>query len=303
MASVSAQTAAQQPVSPRKRAIHWGNLPWPSILVLISLVMVAIFAPLISPHNPREQDILLQFARPFWRITGTAGFPPEAGYWLGTDDLGRDILSNIIYGLRISLLVGFVAVTISLVIGTPVGLIAGFRRGRTDDIIMRLVDIQLALPTILIALGVLAVWGSGLWKVILVIGIVGWANYARLVRGSVLIEREKDYVTSAQALGTAVPRTLFVHILPNVLNALLVQISVDVPRVILLEATLSFLGLGVSITTPSLGLMVARGYERLFSGVWWTSVLPGVGLMILVLSINLLGDWLRDTLDPRKLNA
>lgn len=287
----------------RKRRIRWSNLPWASLLVLLTLVILALFAPIFAPHDPREQDLMIQLARPAWQTNGNAGYAPESGHWLGTDDVGRDILSNIIFGLRISLLVGFVAVTISLIIGTPVGLIAGFARGKTDDIIMRLVDIQLALPTILIALGALAVWGSGLWKVILVIGVVGWANYARLVRGTVLIEREKDYVTSALALGMSVPRTLFVHILPNVLNALLVQISVDVPRVILLEATLSFLGLGVSITTPSLGLMVARGYERLFSGVWWTSVIPGLALMLLVLSINLLGDWLRDTLDPRKLNA
>lgn len=260
--------------------------------ILILLILLAIFAPIVSPHDPQEQDIMKRFLTPAW-----AG--GEWAYPLGTDALGRDVFSNIIFGLRISLLVGFCAVGISILIGVPLGLLAGYLGGRTDTFLMRLADIQLSLPLILIALGVLAIWGAGLWKVILVIGIAGWAAYARLIRGSTLAEREKDYVSAAIALAAGTPRIMFLHTLPNVLNTLLVQVSVQIPRVIILEATLSFLGLGVSIDTPSLGLMVSRGYLYLFSGSWWVSILPGLALMLLVFSINLLGDWLRDVLDPR----
>lgn len=218
---------------------------------------------------------------------------------MGTDEQGRDILSNILYGLRVSLSVGFLAVLISVAIGVPLGLFAGYSR-RFGELVMRLVDIQLSIPTFLIALVVLALWGSGLLKLILVIGVVGWAEYARLVRGAVLSERAREYVLAAEALGINTPRLMFLHLLPNVLSVVLVQVSVDVPRVILLEATLSFLGVGVSIETPSIGLMVKRGMDYLFSGVWWTTALPGLALMALVLTTNLIGDWLRDAFDPRR---
>jgi peptide/nickel transport system permease protein len=181
----------------------------------------------------------------------------------------------------------------------PLGLVAGYSR-RFGELVMRLVDVQLSVPTFLIALVVLALWGAGLLKLILVIGVVGWAAYARLVRGAVLSEREREYVLAAEALGMPTRRILFRHILPNVLSVILVQVSVDVPRVILLEATLSFLGVGVSIETPSIGLMVKRGMDYLFSGVWWTTALPGLALMLLVLTTNLLGDWTRDAFDPRR---
>lgn len=275
------------------RERRWARtLPWFSLGLLVLLALVAILAPFLTPHEPRAQSILDSFQPPVWS-GGTAAYP------LGTDALGRDVLANILFGLRVSLLVGFVSVAISVAIGTPLGLWSGYEGGRVDAFVMRLVDIQLSLPIILVALGVLAVWGAGLWKVILVIGIVGWAEVARLVRGAVLSERGKEYVTAAEALAAPTPRILFRHALPNVLNALLVQISVMMPRVIILEATLSFLGLGVAIDTPSLGLMVSRGYEYLFSGSWWTSTLPGLALLLLVLSVNMLGDWLRDALDPR----
>ncbi|MGH7662323.1 MAG: ABC transporter permease [Vulcanimicrobiaceae bacterium] len=268
------------------------RIPIVPALTLAVLVLLAIFAPLVAPHDPQQQDLLARLTPPFGREGNNF-------FFLGADELGRDIFSNVIFGLRVSLLVGFVAVAISVVIGTPIGLIAGYRPGSWfEHITMRIADVQLSLPGVLVALAVLAVLGRGLDKVIFVIGIVGWAQYARLVRASVLTERTKDYVVAASGLGASVPRILARHILPNVVGPSLVQIAVDIPRAIELEATLSFLGLGVSVTTPSLGIRIAQGYQFLFSGAWWLAVMPGLALVLLVLSINLLGDWLRDSLDP-----
>lgn len=270
------------------------GLPWVSLAILALLVIVAVFAPWIAPHDPQEQSLLSRLDPPAWMAGGDWSYP------LGSDGLGRDVLSNIIFGLRVSLLVGFVAVAISVLIGGVTGLIAGYRSGRWfDAVAMRLVDIQLALPAVLIALAVLALTGRGLWKVIAVIGVTGWAQYARLVRSSVLSESGRDYVTAALLAGASPGRIMFRHLLPNVLGPLLVQISVDIPRAVELEASLSFLGLGVAVTTPSLGLRVSQGYQYLFSGAWWPSVLPGLALVLLVLSENLIGDWIRDAMDPR----
>jgi len=270
------------------------RLPWVSLLILAALVLLAILAPWIAPHDPEEQSLLSRLDPPAWMAGGDWSYP------LGSDGLGRDVLSNILFGLRVSLLAGFVAVAISVVIGGVAGLLAGYRSGGWfDGVTMRLVDIQLSLPAVLIALAVLALSGRGLWKVIAVIGVVGWAQYARLVRASVLAERQQDYVIAAILAGASPRRVVFRHLLPNVLGPLLVQISVDIPRAVEAEASLSFLGLGVAVTTPSLGLRVAQGYQYLFSGSWWPSVLPGVVLVLLVLSENLIGDWVRDVLDPR----
>lgn len=271
-----------------------GGLPWVSLLILVALVLLALLAPWIAPHDPEAQSLLSRLDPPAWTAGGDWSYP------LGSDGLGRDVLSNILFGLRVSLLAGFVAVAISVVIGGVAGLLAGYRSGGWfDGVAMRLVDIQLSLPAVLIALAVLALSGRGLWKVIAVIGIVGWAQYARLVRASVLAERQQDYVIAAMLAGASPRRVVFRHLLPNVLGPLLVQISVDIPRAVELEASLSFLGLGVAVTTPSLGLRVAQGYQYLFSGAWWPSVLPGAALVLLVLSENLIGDWVRDMLDPR----
>lgn len=270
------------------------DLPWVALILLLLMVAAAIFAPLLAPHDPEEQALLARLDPPFWMSGSDPSYP------LGTDGLGRDMLSNILFGLRVSLLAGFLAVAVSVMIGALAGLVAGYRANRWfDTVAMRLVDIQLSLPAVLIALAVLAITGRGLWKVIAVIGIVGWAQYARLVRASVLAERGKDYVIAAMLAGASPARIVLRHLLPNVLGPLLVQISVDIPRAVELEASLSFLGLGVAVTTPSLGLRVAQGYQYLFSGAWWPSVLPGVALVLLVLSENLIGDWLRDALDPR----
>lgn len=269
------------------------SLPYLPVLILALFIVVSLGADIFAPHDPRKQDILASLLPPSWLPSG------DADYLLGTDNLGRDILSNILYGGRISLAVGFFSVLISAVIGIPLGLIAGYAGGRFDALVMRAADVQLSLPTILIALVVLAFLGAGLGKVILVIGIVGWAAYARITRSSVLQLRERDFVSGARALGASTPRILFRHILPNAFTPLLVQLSVDFPRVVLLEATLSFLGLGVSISTPSLGLMISGGQDYLFSGSWWLSAFPGAALTLLVFSVNLIGDWLRDVLDPR----
>jgi peptide/nickel transport system permease protein len=275
----------------RKRFLR--SFPYLPVLILIVFIVASLGANLFAPHDPSTQDILTSLLPPSWLPSG------EADYLLGTDSLGRDIFSNILYGGRISLAVGFFSLLISAAIGVPLGLIAGYVGGRFDALVMRAADVQLSLPTILIALVVLAFLGAGLDKVILVIGIVGWAAYARIMRSSVLQLRERDFVSGARALGASTPRILLRHILPNAFTPLLVQLSVDFPRVVLLEATLSFLGLGVSISTPSLGLMIAGGQDHLFSGGWWLSAFPGIALTLLVFSVNLIGDWLRDVLDPR----
>lgn len=268
------------------------GLPRIPAAVLLLMIVLALFAPFVSPHDPRHQDLIS-------RLTPPLGHTLSGFYLLGTDELGRDIFANILYGLRVSLLVGFCAVTISVLIGAPIGLLAGYRPNSWfANVTMRIADVQLSLPVVLIALAVLAVLGRGLEKVIVVIGVVGWAQYARLIRSSVLSERTKEYVVAANGLGASLPRILARHILPNVVGPSLVQIAVDIPRAIELEATLSFLGLGVSVTTPSLGIRIAQGYQYLFSGAWWLAVMPGLALVVLVLAINLLGDWLRDTLDP-----
>ena len=261
--------------------------------ILLALVLAAIFAPLIAPHDPQQQNLMMRLTPPAWMQGGSWAYP------FGTDGLGRDVASNMIYGLRVSLLAGIVSVAISVVLGGVTGLVAGAAAdGWFDTVLMRLVDIQLSIPVVLIALAVLALTGRGLGKVILVIGLVGWAHYARLVRASVLAERQKDYVLAARLLGASPTRVIFRHLLPNVLGPLFVQVSVDIPRAVELEASLSFLGLGVAVTTPSLGLRIAQGYQYLFSGAWWPSVLPGLALVLLVLCENLVGDWVRDVLDP-----
>ncbi len=271
------------------------KLPWFSILVLLGFVAAAVFAPLLAPHNPMQGNLMISHTPPAWQEGGSWAYP------LGTDEQGRDVLSIILYGLRVSLAVGFGSVLLSVLLGTPLGLLAGYVGGRTGEAIMRLADIQLAIPTFLVALVVLALTGGGnVIKLILVIGIVGWASYARLVRGAVLSEKEAEYVLAAEALGMSRTRIMFRHILPNVLSVILVQMSVDVPRVILLEATLSFLGVGVSIETPAIGLMIKRGLDYIYSGVWWTTTLPGLVLALLVLATNLIGDWMRDAFDPRR---
>ena len=223
----------------------------------------------------------------------------EVEYYLGTDSLGRDVLSRLIYGARVSLAVGFVAVSIGGRLGTFLGLIAGFYGGRVDDVIMRLADIQLAFPFILLAIMVLVVLGAGVLNLVLVLGIGQWVTYARIARGETISQREKEYIEAARSIGASNSRIMLRGILPNIMAPLIVIASFNVASVILAEASLSFLGLGVPPTVPTWGGMLAESRDQLLANRWWLAVFPGVAIMLTVLSLNILGDWLRDFLDPR----
>jgi peptide/nickel transport system permease protein len=266
-------------------------------LVLLTLIVgVAILAPLIAPQNPydlRQLDIMDSRLPPGSQsMTGMT-------FWLGTDDQGRDMLSGIMYGLRISLGVGVSSALLAALVGTSLGLVAAYAGGRTEATIMRIVDLKLSFPSILVALMILAFLGKGILNVVLALVIVEWATYARTARGTALVERQREYIEAARALALPHWRILMVHLLPNCLPPLIVIATVQVARAIALEATLSFLGLGVPITEPSLGLLVANGYQYMLSGMTWISVYPGIALLITVVAINLVGDRLRDVLNPR----
>lgn len=263
---------------------------------LFAIVVIAIAAPLISPQNPydlRQLDILDGGQPPGAR--SSAGFV----FWLGSDDQGRDMLSGIFYGLRISLAVGVVSTALALLIGSALGLLAAYVGGRLETLIMRVVDLQLSFPAILVALILLAVLGQGTAKIVVALVTVQWAYYARTVRGTALVERRKDYVLAARGLALSHTRIMFRHLLPNCLPPLIVVATVQVAHAIALEATLSFLGIGLPITEPSLGLLIARGYEYMLSGKYWISFFPGLALLITIVCINLIGDQLRDVLNPR----
>ncbi len=267
-----------------------------ALIVFATIVLLAIFAPLIAPQDPydlAQLDIMDGRMEP--GTVGGDGFT----FWLGTDDQGRDMLSGILYGLRISLMVGAGSALIAGIIGASLGMLAAYIGGRTDTLIMRLVDLQLSFPTILAALMILAFLGKGITNVVIALVIVEWAYYARTVRGSALVERRREYIEAAQCLALPTRRIVFVHLLPNCLPPLIVIGTIQVARAIALEATLSFLGLGVPITEPSLGLLIANGYEYMLSGKYWISFYPGIALLVTIVSINLVGDHLRDVLNPR----
>ncbi|TIW39266.1 MAG: ABC transporter permease, partial [Mesorhizobium sp.] len=265
-------------------------------VLLTAVIGLALLAPLIAPQNPydlNQLDIMDSRLPPGSQsMTGTT-------FWLGTDDQGRDMLSGIIYGLRISLGVGVSSALFAALFGASLGLLAAYVGGRTETAIMRIVDLQLSFPSILVALMILAFLGKGILNVVLALVIVEWATYARAARGTALVERRKEYMEAAESLAIPRWRILFVHLLPNCLPPLIVIATVQVARAISLEATLSFLGLGVPITEPSLGLLVANGYQYMLSGMTWISFYPGVALLINVVAINLVGDRLRDALNPR----
>jgi peptide/nickel transport system permease protein len=262
------------------------------MLVVLTVMLAAAAAPLVSPFDPLEQDIGQRLREPGWQDEQGRVHP------LGTDHLGRDILSRIIFGSRIALLVGLAAVVISGVIGMLVGLVAGYFGGRLDDFLMRLADVQLAFPFILLAIAVIGVLGPSLRNIIIVIGVSSWVVYARVVRGEVLSIREREYVHAAVALGSRNWRVLMTHVLPNTFTPWLVVATLDMARVIVIESALSFLGLGVQPPTPTWGGMLADGRVYL-STAWWLATFPGLAILVTVLGINLLGDGLRDTLDPR----
>jgi peptide/nickel transport system permease protein len=267
-------------------------------LALFALILLAaLFAPFVSPQNPydlAQLDIMDSRLPP-----GASAGDGKMTYLLGTDDQGRDMLSAIFYGLRISIGVGVAATLGALALGLTLGLLAAFFGGRVDALIMRIVDIQLSFPAILIALVLLAVLGQGIDKIILALVAVQWAYYARTARGAALVERRKEYLDAATCLALPASRIVFRHLMPNCLPPLIVVATVQIAAAIALEATLSFLGLGLPITEPSLGLLISNGFTYLLSGKYWISFFPGIALLATIVSINLVGDQLRDVLNPR----
>jgi len=276
-----------------------------AVVTLIG-VLAALLAPWVAPHNPfdlRTLNLLDAFTPPAWSERGNAKF------LLGTDDQGRDVLSTIIYGSRMSLLVGLIATILAMAVGVSLGLISGYAGGKIDAFIMRVADIQLSFPSILIALLVDGLFRVGLPKelhdqlavyvLIVAIAASGWVRYARTVRGSTLVERNKEYVQAARVIGRHPLAIMFTHVLPNALGPVLVLVTLHIGEAIITESILSFLGVGVPPTQPSLGTLIRIGNDFLFSGEWWITVFPGLALVTLVLAINVLGDWLRDALNPR----
>ncbi len=265
-------------------------------ITFVIVLFIAILAPWISPTNPYDlaSVSILDSRLP----PGTAMMNGTTA-WLGTDGLGRDMVSAIAYGLRISLGVGVLSGLVAFCVGVCVGLTSAYFGGRVDTVIMRLVDLQLSFPAILIALVLLATLGKGVDKIILALIVVQWAYYARTVRGSALVERSKEYIEAATCLALSHKRIVFRHLLPNVMPPLIVVGTVQVAHAIALEATLSFLGVGLPVTHPSLGLLIANGFEYMMSGNYWISIFPGIALLITIVSINLVGDRLRDVLNPR----
>jgi peptide/nickel transport system permease protein len=264
--------------------------------MLMVVVFIAVFAPFISPQNPYDLAVVSimdsRLAPGEQMFSGTTA-------WLGTDGAGRDLLSAIFYGLRISLGVGVISGIIALVIGMSVGLAAAYFRGRTDSVIMRIVDLQLSFPAILVALILVAILGKGIDKIVIALVVVQWAYYARTVRASALVERGKEYIEAAQCLALPHTRIVFRHILPNCLPPMIVVGTLQTAHAIALEATLSFLGVGLPQTEPSLGLLISNGFEYMLSGKYWISFFPGLALLFTIVSINLVGDRLRDVLNPR----
>jgi len=268
-----------------------------ALALTLTLALLAIFANFITPQNPydlAQLDIMEGMHPP-----GASNFDGSKTYHLGTDQQGRDMLSAIVFGLRMSLGVGALSTVIALTLGMSIGVLAAYFGGKVDAAIMRVVDLQLSFPAILVALILLAVLGKGVDKVIIALIIVQWAYYARTVRGTALVERRKEYIEAAACLALSHRRIVFRHLLPNCLPPLIVVATVQVANAIALEATLSFLGVGVPITEPSLGLLIANGYDYMLSGKYWISFFPGVALLVTIVAINLVGDQLRDILNPR----
>ena len=268
---------------------------WPvlALVILLATAIAAAFGPALAPFDPNRQNLILRLADPM------SSGPDGSVFWLGSDVLGRDVLTRLLYGARVSLLVGIAAIAVGGTIGIVAGLLSGYFGGWVDDVIMRLGDIQLAFPFILLAIMFLVVLGSGIWNLILVLGVGQWVTYARIVRADTLSLREKEFVEAARALGDSTTSIIFRTILPNILAPLTVIASFNVASVILSEAALSVLGLGVPPSVPTWGSMLAERRDTLVANKWWLAVFPGVAIVLTVLSFNILGDWLRDFLDPR----
>jgi peptide/nickel transport system permease protein len=275
-------------------------------VLALACIIAAVFAPILAPHNPYDLakiNLSDSGIPPAWLPGGNPSFR------LGTDNQGRDILSTIMYGSRVSLLVALCAVTFSLVVGVTLGLLSGYVGGRLDSFIMRAADVQLSFPSILVALLISGIARTvisrdlheyiAIYVIIFSIGITNWVQYARTVRGSTLVEKSKEYVQAARVIGVRPIAIMFKHVLPNVLGPVLVIATLNIANAIITESTLSFLGVGMPATEPSLGTLISVGNDYLFSGEWWITIFPGIALIIMVLSVNLLGDWLRDALNPK----
>ncbi len=295
ISAMHASPSATRPTASHRalRSLYRAKWPMLALFLLMVITFAAAFGPAVAPRDPNRQNIIARLKQPMQKDRHGHVFV------LGTDGLGRDVLSRLLYGARVSLTVGLTAVVVGGSLGTFLGMMAGYFGGWIDDILMRLADIQLAFPFILLAIMFLLVLGPGVFNLILVLGIGQWVTYARIARAQTISQREKEYVEAARALGQGTVGILWTQILPNILSPLIVIASFNVASVILAEAALSFLGLGVPPTVPSWGGMLAESRNELLAGRWWLAVFPGTAIMITVLSFNILGDWLRDLLDPR----
>ena len=272
--------------------LSYRGAPIIPIVVLIALLVVGVFAPWISPHDPTKNELASNELPPAWLAKG------QPDHLLGTDHLGRDILSRLFHGARISLVVAFATIASGATLGAALGILGGYKGGWLDELIMRIVDLQLAFPIILLALVFGVSIGMNLIVLVAILCMTMWSRFARVIRGDVLRIKELDYVKLAQVAGASTPRILVRHIFPGAVNTLVVMATLQVGFVILTEATLSFLGVGIQPPTPAWGLMVSDGRARMLTG-WWISLFPGLAIVLVVLSFNMLGDWLRDYLDPR----
>jgi peptide/nickel transport system permease protein len=277
----------------RFASLRLGDFPLIPALILGGIAFVAIFANVLAPHNPEIGSLAARFRPPVWQTGGSSQ------YLLGTDQLGRDVLSRLIFGARVSMVVGFTAVIFSGIVGTTLGILSGYLGGWVDQVIMRLTDTWLALPALTFAIFLAAIVGPSMWNIVLILGITYWTRYARVTRGEVLSLKEREFVRLAIVAGCSKFTIMRRHILPNILNTAIVLGTLELGVVIIAEATLSFLGVGVPPPEPAWGLMLSDGKQSLMVGRWWLSVLPGVCIMLMVLSANILGDWLRVKLDPQ----
>jgi peptide/nickel transport system permease protein len=268
------------------------NLPWTPLVIIVTLLFVAVFAPVIAPHSPFDQTLADKLIPPFWEEGGSTK------YLLGTDVFGRDVFSRLLYGARVSMIVSALALLVGGGVGLVIGIVSGYVGGRLDSLLMRIVDAALAFPAILFALLLAVTMGQGLRTIVIAISLLLWARFARVVRGEVLAVKQRDFVALARVHGCSPARIMVTHILPNVMNTFMVLLTLYVGVVIVTEASLSFLGAGVPPPTPSWGLMAAEGRGKI-SSAWWLSLPPGIAITLVVLAFNLFGDWLRDRLDPK----
>jgi peptide/nickel transport system permease protein len=293
--TMRSEAVSSEPVGapPRFDFIRLEDFPLAPVLILVGFALVAVFADMLAPHDPEVGKLAARFRPPSWQAGGTTG------YLLGTDHLGRDVLSRLIFGARVSIVVGFTAVIVAGAIGTALGILSGYLGGWVDQVIMRITDTWLALPALTFAIFLAAIVGPSEMNIVIILGAVYWTRYARVIRGEVLSLKERDFVRLAIVAGLSKWKIMARHILPNVINTAIVLGTLMLGVVIVTEAALSFLGVGVPPPKPAWGLMLADGKRGLMVGYWWLTVLPGTCIMLMVLSANLLGDWLRVKLDPQ----